>query len=125
MAREPDTILNLKQLSEAMGLDPRTLRMIADQLGGKRVGRRLLFRWGTVMEYFNANTAEKNGECVASASIRGRKADSQQDFSERKKGRARMEGSKRMGRTAKNAIPCGGEDPFGLRSALDLGRGLS
>lgn len=122
MAREPDTILNLKQLSEAMGLDPRTLRMIADQLGGKRVGSRLLlFRWGTVMEYFNANTAEKNGECVASASVRGRKTDSQQDISERKKGRARMERSKSMGRTTKGGIPCGGEDPFGLRSSLGLG----
>ena len=122
MAREPDSFLNLKEVSEALGLDRRSVLQITNELGGRRVGRRWVFHWATVVRYWNnANTAEEDGECVASASIRGRKADSQQDFSERKKGRARMEGSQSMGRTAKGGIPCGGEDPFGLRSSLGLG----
>lgn len=51
--RDPDDILDLKTLAKALDLDPRTVKGVAVELGGKCFGNRWRFRWGTVMEIFN------------------------------------------------------------------------
>ena len=52
----PDAILTLDEVSDALRLDPRTVKRVAEELGGKRIGRRWRFQWGRVLEYFHADT---------------------------------------------------------------------
>ena len=59
-----DDVLNLAQLAKALDLDPRTVKPLACELGGKRFGRIWKFRWGTVMESFNAHDTKRSGQCV-------------------------------------------------------------
>ena len=123
MSRDPDELLNLKQFCKATGLDPRTVKKIAVALGGKRVGRLWIFRWGTAMEFFsNANTDEKVRQSMARASLCEREAGCQQTVPERKKGRPGMAGCKTMGGGRKTETLGRGDDPFGLREALTVGR---
>ena len=49
-----DDILTLAEVSAALRLDPRTVRRVASRIGGRRIGNRWRFRWGTVMEFFDA-----------------------------------------------------------------------
>ena len=53
-----DDILTLREVAAALRLDPRTVRLVASDLGGRRLGSRWRFRWGTVMECFNAYATE-------------------------------------------------------------------
>ena len=53
MVRNLDAILTLKEVAQALRLDPRTVKEVAFALGGRRIGYRWRFRWGTVLEYFS------------------------------------------------------------------------
>ena len=127
MPRDPDEILNLKEFAEATGLDPRPVRRIAAELGGKRSGRLWLFRWGTAMEFFsNANTDKIEArQCMAGKSLCERQADRQPTIPARKKGRPGMAGGKRVGGGTEAAISCECDDPFGLRAAYAMGKNVS
>lgn len=64
----PDAILSLTQTCEALHLDRKTVVRLASVLGGRRLGRRWRFRWGSVMEVFNANANQIQRECLAGQS---------------------------------------------------------
>lgn len=123
-AYTPDSILSLKQLAKALRVDPRAITRIASQLGGRRFGRSWRFRWGTVMEYFNAYETQKQRWQLAGEGSDQRPAGGQQTFSGRPEKRPRMDGGKEMGSgaeggTFKKHDEAG--DAFGLRIALGLG----
>ena len=46
----PDSILTLAEVAQALRLDPRTVKRVAGELGGKRIGNRWRFQWGRVLE---------------------------------------------------------------------------
>ena len=46
MSYAPDDILSLREIAKELKLDPRTIKPIASQLGGRRIGYRWRFRWG-------------------------------------------------------------------------------
>lgn len=48
-----DDVLTLRQVSQKFQLDPRTIRGVAFELGGKRFGNRWRFRLSVIMECFN------------------------------------------------------------------------
>ena len=51
MAHDENKILTLKEVAQELRLDPRTVKEVAFALGGRRIGYRWRFRWGTVLEY--------------------------------------------------------------------------
>ena len=53
MAHDENKILTLKEVAQELRLDPRTVKEVAFALGGRRIGYRWRFRWGTVLEYFS------------------------------------------------------------------------
>ena len=123
MARDPDDIISLRQLAEVFHLDPRTIKPIASELGGRRIGNRWRFRWGTVMEAFNdADSSQRQRQRLVGQGDSGREAGGLPDVPARSEGRPGMEGRKRMG--GKNNGGTQAErapDPYGLRKALGLG----
>ena len=85
--RDPDDILSLAELAKVLQLDPRTVKRVATQLGGKCFGTRWRFRWGTVMRYFNnANDPERPRKPVDGQDQYQRRAGGEPDVSGRKKG---------------------------------------
>lgn len=128
----PEEFLTLAEVAEKLRLDPRTVRRVASILGGKRIGNRWRFKWGTVMEYFsNADFETGQRQSLDGAGGDGRQAGGLQDVPARKKARPELAGSQRVGgRTAKTGRggstpgPSGEsrtDDPYGLRAALGLG----
>lgn len=122
----PDKIMNLKELAQALSLDPRSVRRIALELGGRRIGTCWRFRWGEIMEYFSDAYFEKRSrQCVAGEGDCTRQNGGHEILSRRSPQRARMDGRKKMGDRKKKGISCGiGEeaDAHGLRAAYELGR---
>ena len=92
---EPDTILTLQQVARRLRLDPRTVKKIASLLGGRRIGYRWRFRWGTVLEYFsNAYVETGQRKLLDGESHRERQADSLQNVPGREKACPGMAGRK-------------------------------
>lgn len=120
----PDDILTLTELAAAFRLDPRTVKKVAHELGGKRFGRCLLFRWGTVMESFDANPSEGQRELLDGASCDRRKNSRHSLFSTGPQKGAGMDKRKSVGGGAQKRIAGSPEqkagDPYGLRAALGL-----
>ena len=61
MPHDVNKIMTLKEVAQALCLDPRTVKEVAFVLGGRRIGYRWRFRWGTVLEYFS-NADVKTGQ---------------------------------------------------------------
>lgn len=113
-----DTILTLQQVAHRLRLDPRTVKKIAYLLGGRRIGYRWRFRWGTVLEYFsNADVETGQRKLLDGESHRERQAGSLQNVPGREKAWPGMAGRKRMGGRAKKARTGGDDDPHGIRTA--------
>ena len=91
MAHDENKILTLKEVAQELRLDPRTVKEVAFALGGRRIGYRWRFRWGTVLEYG------------------------------REKAWPGMAGRKRMGGRAKKARTGRDDDPHGIRTAYGVG----
>lgn len=122
----PDSILTLPEVAQALRLDQRIVSHIALELGGRRIGRRWRFRWGTVMEFFNnANFEKRSRECVAGESDNKWTNLGHQVFPSRSEKRAGMDGRAEMGSGKEKGIASGHrkkeEDAFGLRDILGLG----
>lgn len=118
-----DTILTLQQVAHRLRLDPRTVKKIAYLLGGRRIGYRWRFRWGTVLEYFsNADVETGQRKLLDGESHRERQAGSLQNVPGREKAWPGMAGRKRMGGRAKKARAGGDDDPHGIRTAYSMGR---
>ena len=122
----PDTFLNLVEVSAALRLDPRSVRRIAYELGGKRVGRCWRFRWGTVMEYFNdANIKKGSWKRLAGQGDNRWGSGGNQVLPCGQIERPGMAGRKEMGDTEEKRnfgkIRPTGSDAHGLRAALGLG----
>ena len=98
---EADDVLSLDEVATALRLDRRTVRRVAFQLGGKRFGRRWRFRWGTVMEFFNAHETQEPGELLAGACRHRRPAGGQQGFPSGPQQRPGVDGGQDMGGRAK------------------------
>jgi|GEM_PF-782601 len=72
----PDDILTLSQVAEKLAVDARTVIKTASALGGKRVGRSWRFRYGNVMEFFNAGVSQGQAQYLpAGARDPGRETD--------------------------------------------------
>lgn len=120
----PDAILSLVEIAQALHLDRKTVSRLAYSIGGRRFGRRWRFRWGTVMESFNADKTETEGQLLACESGDQWSASGQQAFSGWPNKRAGMgRGEKLGGATEKGIARANGktEDSFGLRAALGVG----
>lgn len=122
----PDSILTLAEISRALRLDQRTVSRIASVLGGKRIGRCLRFRWGTVMEAFSdANFEERSRECLVGQSHHQRSNGGHQVFPSGSQKRPRVDGGEKLGGKQKKGTSGSGggqkEDAYGLRAALGLG----
>ena len=92
-----DEILTLKEVAQALRLDPRTVKEVAFALGGRRIEYRWRFRWGTVLEYFsNADVETGQRKLLDGESHRERQADSLQNVSGWEKAWPGMAGRKRM-----------------------------
>lgn len=118
-----DEILTLKEVAQALRLDPRTVKEVAFALGGRRIGYRWRFRWGTVLEYFsNADVETGQRKLLDGESRRERQADSLQNVPGREKAWPGMAGRKRMGGRAKKARTGRDDDPHGIRTAYGVGR---
>ena len=79
MAHDENKILTLKEVAQELRLDPRTVKEVAFALGGRRIGYRWRFRWGTVLEYFsNADVETGQRKLLDGESHRERQADSLQ-----------------------------------------------
>lgn len=75
-----DDILTLTEVAAALRLDPRTVRRVASELGGRRCGSRWRFRWGTVMEWFDAYTVKASKQRMSRPTrARGLKLDGRAD----------------------------------------------
>ena len=123
MPYTPDAILTLKEVANALRLDPRTVKEVAFYLGGRRIGYRWRFRWGTVLEYFsNADVETGQRKLLDSKSHRERQADSLQNVPGREKAWPGMASCKRMGGRAKKTRTGWDDDPHGIRTAYDVGR---
>ena len=85
-------------MAQALRLDQRIVSHIALELGGRRIGRRWRFRWGTVMEFFNNANFEKRSRnaWLARVIINGQILDTQV-FPSRSEKRAGMDGRAEMG----------------------------
>lgn len=123
---EADDILYLKEVAKALRLDPRTVKRIACELGGKHIGRCWRFRWGTVMEYFsNAYVEKRPKQCLVGQSRSEWEGSEQQILPSRAQKGSRVDGGKTMGDRSKKRIPPGTgkkeDDPHGLRASLGLG----
>lgn len=120
-----DAILTLTQISKALRLDRKTVVRLASVLGGRRFGRRWRFRWGSVMEVFNANANQSQGQCLAGQSPNQWQGGGQQDISARAQKRPGVDAGPAMGNRKKKGNPAGAEqqesDAYGLRAALGLG----
>ncbi len=121
----PDAILSLTQISRALNLDRKTVVRLASDLGGRRFGRRWRFRWGSVMEVFNANANQIQRQCLAGQSDNQRPGGGQQDISARAQEGPGMDtspkvGAQKKGRNSQCPEARAG-DSYGLRSALGLG----
>lgn len=80
MAHDENKILTLKEVAQELRLDPRTVKEVAFALGGRRIGYRWRFRWGTVLEYFsNADVETGQRKLLDGESHRERQADSLQN----------------------------------------------
>ena len=100
-----------------------TLKEVAFALGGRRIGYRWRFRWGTVLEYFsNADVETRQRKLLGGESHRERQADSLQNVPGREKAWPGMAGRKRMGGRAKKARTGRDDDPHGIRTAYGVGR---
>ena len=123
MERNLDAILTLKEVAQALRLDPRTVKEVALALGGRRIGYRWRFRWGTVLEYFsNADVETGQGKLLDGESHRERQAGSLQNVPGREKAWPGMAGRKRMGGRAKKDRTGRDDDPHGIRTAYGVGR---
>lgn len=119
----PDDILTLGEVAVELHLDPRTVKRMAFTLGGRRIGNRWRFKWGTVLEYFNnADIETEQRKSLDGAGGDRRQAGGLQDVSARKKGRPGMAGRKRMGGGAAQAGDGRDRDPHGLGKAYGLGQ---
>ena len=117
----PDDFLTLKQLARVLKLDPRTVKRVAFQLGGRRMGQCWRFNWGAVLEFFHADIETRQGRPLAGPRGAGRKTDRLQNVPSRKKIRAAMAGRKKMGRGTACKGDSGTGDPHGLGTAYGLG----
>ena len=123
MAYEPDDIISLQQLAEEFKLDPRTIKPIASTLGGKRIGNRWRFRWGTVMESFNdANFTQRQRQRLVGQGDAERQAGGLQDVSPWQERRSGMAGRKTVGGRTNAVGAIGSGDPYGLGTAYVLGK---
>ncbi|MDR2891560.1 MAG: hypothetical protein LBV80_00515 [Deltaproteobacteria bacterium] len=120
--REPDDFLSLDELADELRLDRRTVMAEAANLGGRQFGNRWRFRWGTVMESFDAKFTQRQRQRLVGEGDSERQADSVPDVPARQERRPGMEGRKRLG--GRNTKSGGGKpsaDPYGLRAALGVG----
>lgn len=118
-----NSILTLKELAEELRLDPRTVKRVASELGGRRIGNRWRFRWGTVMETFNnAHVTQRQRQRLVGQGNGERQAGSLQDVPARQERRSRMEGRKTMGGRTDPVGAGGSGDPYGLGTAYVLGK---
>ena len=123
MTYEDNEILTLKEVAQALRLDPRTVKEVAFALGGRRIGYRWRFRWGTVLEYFsNADVETRQRKLLDGESHRERQAGSLQNVPGREKAWPGMAGRKRMGGRAKKTRTGRDDDPHGIRTAYGMGR---
>ena len=122
MVRNLDAILTLKEVAQALRLDPRTVKEVAFALGGRRIGYRWRFRWGTVLEYFsNADVETGQRKLLDGESRRERQADSLQNVPGREKAWPGMAGRKRMGGRAKRLAREGMTIPTALELLMAWG----
>ncbi len=118
-----DDFLSLRQVSKKLGLDPRTVKRVAYDLGGRRFGNRWRFNWGTVMEYFkNAKFESGQRKPMVGKGSNRREASYLQILSSREEARTGMESCQGMGGEAESSCSTGSCDPFGLRKAYLVGR---
>ena len=119
-----DDILTLAEVSAALRLDPRTVRRVASRIGGRRIGNRWRFRWGTVMEFFDAYANQSERQRLAGKSNRQRQGGGQQTVSAGPEKGAGMARGTTVGGVTERGIParsCRENDPHGLRAARGLG----
>ena len=122
MAHDENKILTLKEVAQELRLDPRTVKEVAFALGGRRIGYRWRFRWGTVLEYFsNADVETGQRKLLDGESHRERQADSLQNVPGREKAWPGMAGRKRMGGRAKRLAREGMTIPTALELLMAWG----
>ena len=117
----PDEFLTLKQLARILKLDPRTVKRVASQLGGRRMGQCWRFNWGAVLEYFHADIETRQGRPLAGPRSARWETDRLQNVPSRKKILTTMAGRKKMGRGTARKGSSRREDPHGLGNAYGLG----
>lgn len=118
----PDEFLSLKELARRLNLDPRTVKRVAFQLGGRRMGQCWRFNWGAVLEYFRyADTETRQGEPLVGPRRDQRKTNHLQNVPSREKIRPTVEGRKELGGGRARESPSGEGDPHGLGQAYGLG----
>ena len=108
--KRPDAIVTTTELSIVLQLDPRTITSLSYALGGKRIGNRLRFRWGTVMEYFkNADIETLERKLLDGTGDPQWESDCLQDVPSWEEIWPRMAGSERMGGRTEETISSGNE----------------
>lgn len=101
-----DAILTLRQVAAKLRLDPRTLRGVAVDMGGRRFGRCWRFHWGAVMEYFtNAKFAYRQKQSMARKGYGKRKTSSNEILSCGGEVWGFMARSEEMGRYPEGYLP--------------------
>ena len=86
MSRDAKKIMTLKEVAQELRLNPRTVKEVAFALGGRRIGYRWRFRWGTVLEYFsNADVETGQRKLLDDESHREQQANSLHHVSGREK----------------------------------------
>ena len=122
MSHDVNKIMTLKEVAKELRLDPRTVKEVAFALGGRRIGYRWRFRWGTVLEYFsNADVETGQRKLLDGESHRERQADSLQNVPGREKAWPGMAGRKRMGGRAKRLAREGMTIPTALELLMAWG----
>jgi len=122
---DDDDILSTIQLAKRLEVDPKAIRRVASLIGGRRIGYRWKFRWGTVKEFFkNAYFETGQGQLLDGPGEGKWQADCEPLLWLWKERRPRVEGCEGMGGGANKSANVWGQDPFGLRAAYLVGREL-
>ena len=122
---DDDDILSTIQLAKRLEVDPKAIRRVASLIGGRRIGYRWKFRWGTVKEFFkNAYFETGQGQLLDGPCEGKWQADCEPLLWLWKERRPRVEGSEGMGGGTNKSANVWGQDPFGLRAAYLMGREL-
>ena len=122
---DDDDILSTIQLAKRLEVDPKAIRRVASLIGGRRIGYRWKFRWGTVKEFFkNAYFETGQGQLLDGPGEDKWQADCEPLLWLWKERRPRVADCEGMGGGANKSANVWGQDPFGLRAAYLVDREL-